>query len=128
MKDNAAKTKTLEGYKNSQPTVEELNAANGKQAYLTSKIRIGKYGELTRQYLQEKMPERYLVLTVQGKLTEVILQAQREAEDLREELSKQLHEQNKLSNPTFLEKVRHENNIEQQIHEQIMAQVIYRPR
>jgi hypothetical protein len=85
-------------------------------------------------------PALYLGLLLTGKLYGYLMGAQRDAERLRERLTQELYSLNPMPEqpsplpetqaperalPSFLERVRYENGIAMQVHEQILAQIVY---
>jgi hypothetical protein len=74
-------------------------------------------------------PSLYLSLTLTGKLYGFLLNAQREAEALRERLTEEYYRLNPMpeeARTSFLARVRFEITLSQAVHEQIMTQIVYR--
>ncbi|MDR3319244.1 MAG: TnpV protein [Clostridiales bacterium] len=98
----------------------------GSGPYSTS---LTKYGILMRNFLMLNEPALYLSLILSGRLFPFLLRAQRDAGLLRERLSLELHKRNPpptKAEVSFLARARYENQIERQIHELIMARIVYR--
>lgn len=56
----------------------------------TDRMPVGKFGSLWKEYMMEEHPHRLSELVAQGKVNEVILQVEKEAEQQKEERIQQL--------------------------------------
>ncbi|MCM1160732.1 MAG: TnpV protein [Roseburia sp.] len=84
-----------------------------------------KYGLMAMDYLKEAHPQRYRSLRRFGRLTEVLLPVQEEANNLKEKLMKKYLAKHKPSNPTsFTEKYQIMMQGEMQTEEIVLHQIV----
>ncbi len=94
-----------------------------------SKLVLGKYGQMAKQYLKESHSERYRELQSNGELADVLHKLEEEIFDRKTLMVNQMLEKNPPPNPRdTYESYRHKLMIENIVEEIILNEMVYVPR
>ncbi|MBU5442433.1 TnpV protein [Paenibacillus sp. MSJ-34] len=90
---------------------------------------LGKYGRMALNYLRNHHPQRFMSLKMQGNLMEKMHQADREANEKIEQLTKQLLRFRPMpQTEDILERTRHLNQIKSTAEELVLNDIVLKPR
>ena len=90
---------------------------------------IGKYGDMAMNYMKETQPDRYIKLTIEDKLLELMSRVNEEAYERKDVLMKQLLEEHPLSDPgSTMTSYQERLQLEMIAEEIILNEIVYQPR
>ena len=91
----------------------------------TDRMPVGRFGSRWKEYMMEKHPHRLSELVAQGRINEVILQVDREAEKRKEVLLQKLLAANPMPDTEdTMEKAGHMNMMTKEAEEIVMEEVL----
>ena len=95
----------------------------------TDRMPVGRYGKLWKEYMMEKHPHRLSELVAQGKVKEVILKVDEEAEQRKERFIQQfLLKQPMPDTEDTMERAGHMNSLTKQAEEIVLDELVMKVR
>ena len=95
----------------------------------TDRMPVGRFGSRWKVYMMEKYPHRLSELVAQGRINEMILQVDQEAEQRKEELIQELLAVHPMpETEDTMERAGHMNRITQEAEEIVMDEVVLKAR
>ena len=95
----------------------------------TDRMPVGRFGSRWKAYMMEKHPHRLSELVAQGRINEMILQADQEAEQRKEELIQELLAVHPMpETEDTMERAGHMNMITKEAEEIVMDEVVLKAR
>lgn len=91
----------------------------------TDRMPVGKFGKMWKAYMEENQPHRLSELVAQGKINEMILKVDEEAERRKEELIQQLLQKQPMPDTEdTMERAAHMNRITDTAEELLLEEVL----
>ena len=89
-------------------------------------VNLTKFGLLRKQYLKEQYPARYNFLCMMEELMQHCLTIEREAQEMKDTLTEQLHRQYQPPEKTnFMANVQYNNQISDMADEIVIREIVY---